>query len=481
MSLTVIECQRRFRETSAVLLGALLVGAMLAGGLSLDPAHAQRQAASQNSLPSLAPMLEEVTPAVVNIAVVREQQMPPSMRFFNERDLRRFFEGRPPADDDEREPPVRRSRGAGSGVIIDAGKGYIVTNHHVVNGADTVTVGLQDGREFEAELVGSDERTDIALLQIEADGLSALTFADISDLRVGDYVAAIGNPFGIGQTVTTGIVSALGRAGINRENYEDFIQTDAAINVGNSGGALVDLNGRLVGINTAIISGSGTNAGVGFAVPADMVETVVQHLERDGVVRRGQLGVLIRDYTRQMEQTLQLGTGEGALITEVMEGSAAEATGLEVSDVVVQINDTPVRTSRDLRNTVGLMRVGEEADLVVYRDGERLEISATITGSDDQVAATTPGGDRDDGGSPRSARFHGAQLQNDPGEGIQVADVQQNSRAWASGLRPGDRIVTVNRNPVSDLNEFNDVVSDSSGVSALGVLRDGRRLLIVLP
>ncbi len=472
MSLFQIEKVSRLRQLVTVL--ALCCMAMAAAFT-----HAQT-GSNPSGRPSLAPMLEETTPAVVNIAVIREQRVPEAMRFFNERDLRRFFEGRPPEGGDDEEPPVRRSRGAGSGVIIDADKGYIITNHHVVNEADTVTVGLQDGRELEAELVGSDARTDIALLQVEADNLSDLEFADISDLRVGDYVAAIGNPFGLGQTVTTGIVSALGRAGINRENYEDFIQTDAAINVGNSGGALVDLNGRLIGINTAIISGSGSSAGVGFAVPVDMVETVVRHLERDGVVQRGQLGVLIRDYTQQMEETLQLGTDDGALITQVMEDSAAEEAGLEVSDVVVQINGAPVRSSRDLRNTVGLMRVGEDVELVVYRDGERLEISATIKGDGDEVAANT-GQEPEDEPEPRATRFHGAQLQNDDSEGIRVAGVRQNSRAWAGGLRPDDLIVAVNRNPVSNLQEFNEMVSDNSGVSALSVVRDGRRLLIVLP
>ncbi|MGM0633407.1 MAG: Do family serine endopeptidase [Pseudomonadota bacterium] len=471
MSLFPIEKVSRLRRMVTVL--ALCCTAMVAAFT-----HAQ-SSSNPGGRPSLAPMLEDTTPAVVNIAVIREQRVPEAMRFFNERDLRRFFEGRPPEDDDE-EPPVRRSRGAGSGVIIDAEKGYIITNHHVVNEADTVTVGLQDGRELEAELVGSDARTDIALLQVEADNLTDLEFADISDLRVGDYVAAIGNPFGIGQTVTTGIVSALGRAGINRENYEDFIQTDAAINVGNSGGALVDLNGQLIGINTAIISGSGSSAGVGFAVPVDMVETVVRHLERDGVVQRGQLGVLIRDYTRQMEETLELGTDEGALITQVMEDSAAEEAGLEVSDVVVRINGTPVQSSRDLRNTVGLMRVGEDADLVVYRDGERLEISATIFGVGD-LGAATAGQEPEGEPEPRAARFHGAQLQDDDSQGIRVAGVRQNSRAWAGGLRAGDLIVAVNRNPVSNLQEFNEVVGDNSGVSALSVVRDGRRLLIVLP
>ncbi|MEX1197329.1 MAG: Do family serine endopeptidase [Pseudohongiellaceae bacterium] len=454
---------------SVVLLVCLVMGSGLA--------HAQP--ASRGSQPSLAPMLEDTTPAVVNIAVVREQRMPEAMRFFNERDLRRFFQGEPPEDSD-REPPVRRQRGAGSGVIINAEEGHVVTNHHVVDGADTVTVSLQDGRQIEAEVIGSDERTDIALLHIDADDLSELEFADITDLRVGDYVAAIGNPFGIGQTVTTGIVSALGRAGINRENYEDFIQTDAAINVGNSGGALVDLNGRLIGINTAIISGSGASAGIGFAVPVDMVATVVDHLVRDGVVQRGQLGVLIRDYTPQMEETLQLGTDEGALVTQVMEDSAAEAAGMEVSDVVVEINGEDVRNSRDLRNAVGLIRTGETVDLVLYRDGERVEVSATITSSEDGQVASSRGADGD-GRALQDTRFHGAQLQNTSGDGVQVAGVQQNSRAWASGLRPGDRIIAVNRNPVADLGEFNEIVSDNDGVAALGVIRDGRRMLIVLP
>lgn len=456
----------------------MIILALLLGASLLVPGWAQAQPGTATGMPSLAPMLEDVTSAVVNIAVVREQEIPGAMRFFNERDMRRFFfEGQPPEGDEE--PPVRRSRGAGSGVIIDAEQGYIVTNHHVVAEATTVTVALQDGREIEAEIIGSDERTDVALLQIEADDLTGLEFADISRLRVGDYVAAIGNPFGIGQTVTTGIVSAMGRAGLNRENYEDFIQTDAAINVGNSGGALVNLRGELVGINTAIISGSGTNAGVGFAVPVDMVATVVEHLERDGVVRRGQLGVLIRDHTPAMEQTLNVGTEEGALITQVMDDSAAEAAGLEVSDVVVEINGEPVRGSRNLRNTVGLMRVGEEAELVVYRDGERMEVTATITGDEEQVAAAD-----DESGAGRESDntlFRGSQLREADGDGVVVAAVQRNGPAFRNGLRPGDRIVAVNRTPIENLAEFNEQVNESGDVVALNVERDGQGMLIIIP
>lgn len=433
-----------------------------------------------NQMPSLAPMLETVTPAVVNISVTRSEQVPDMMRFFNERDLRRFFFDGPPTEE-RQQPQTRRSRGAGSGVIVDAGKGYIVTNHHVVANADSVTVGLQDGRQYEAELVGSDARTDLALLRIEASGLQDLGFADINRLRVGDYVVAIGNPFGIGQTVTSGIVSALGRAGINQENYEDFIQTDAAINVGNSGGALVDLNGRLVGINTAIISGSGTSAGVGFAVPVDMVATVISHLERDGVVRRGQLGVIIRDYTPAMEESLELGAERGALVTQVAPDSAAAEAGVQVSDLVVGINGRAVNNGRDLRNAVGLTRLNEPMTLDIYRDGERMRIEAVIRGAEELAA--TDGEDQSAAGRRLDdARFHGARL-GDSGdrEGVEVLDVAPQSRAAASGLRPGDVITQVNRRAVSSLREFNEHVGQLSGVMALTVLRDDQQLLVVIP
>jgi len=466
----------RINVTHSVLTGMVLMLAMFAA-LSV-----KAETEYDNRMPSLAPMLENVTPAVVNIAVTRSERVPDVMRFFDERDLRRFFFDTPPQSE-EREPPTRRSRGAGSGVIIDAEKGYIVTNHHVVGNADSVTVGLQDGRQFEAELIGTDARTDLALLRIDADRLQDVVFADITRLRVGDYVVAIGNPFGIGQTVTSGIVSALGRAGINQENYEDFIQTDAAINVGNSGGALVDLNGRLVGINTAIISGSGTNAGVGFAVPVDMVAVVVEHLERDGVVQRGQLGVMIRDYTPALEESLALGAERGALVTQVVPGTAAEEAGIQVSDLVVSINGRAVNNGRDLRNVIGLTRLDETISLELYRDGELLILDAVIRGSGEQVAVAS-----DDqpvnGRRPDDTRFHGARLQDTGAgtrDGVEVNEVAQQSRAAAGGLRPGDVIIQVNRRGVSNLREFNEVVSQVSGVVALTVVRDDQQLLVVLP
>jgi S1-C subfamily serine protease len=325
---------------------------------------AQAQAISPEALgqgiPSLAPMLEQVTPAVVSIRVSKAVRGSEQM-------------GRPYAT------------GAGSGVIVDAAAGLIITNHHVVAGASRITVRLVDERALEATLLGSDPGTDVALLQVEAQDLIEIAFADVSTVAVGDYVVAIGNPFGIGQTVTSGIVSALGRAGINNENYEDFIQTDAAINLGNSGGALVDMEGNLIGINTAIISGSGGSNGIGFAVPTDMVMSVMEHLKRDGEVRRGLLGVAIADATLDIVAALEVDVDHGAVVTSVMPDSAAEKAGVQLSDVIVEIDGKQVRGSRQLRNMVGLMRQDQLVELVLYRNGIRESVQARIGGSSGQA------------------------------------------------------------------------------------------------
>lgn len=468
-----IVTQARSLRICLVMTGILL--ALSTGPAVAEVREAEVREFGDNRMPSLAPMLETVTPAVVNISVTRSQRIPDQLRFFGGPELRG-----PSANG---EGSVRRSRGAGSGVVIDTADGYIVTNHHVVAGADNISVGLEDGRVFEATLIGSDQQTDIALLRIEASGLSALRFADADGLRVGDYVVAIGNPFGIGQTVTSGIISALGRAGINNENYEDFIQTDAAINVGNSGGALVDLNGRLVGINTAIISGTGTSSGVGFAVPVDMVEAVVGHLMRDGVVRRGQLGVIIRDHSPLMEDTLRLGADRGALITQVMPGSSADEAGLQVSDLVIAIDGRPIRGGRELRNAVGLAGVDHTLTMDVLRDGAAIRVQARLTGSDSESALAS----NSRGANERRAedsRFFGAQLQNtragDETQGVAVANVDQQSRAWAAGLRPGDIIQEVNRESVGNLREFNSLVGAEPRVLALGVVRDGQKMLLIV-
>jgi Do/DeqQ family serine protease len=418
-------------------------------------------------------MLEEVTPAVVIVSTSQTSRAPESLRFRGEEDLRRFF------NEQQGQADPRAVRGTGSGVIVDAEKGYIVTNHHVIADADVISVSLQDGREFTAKLLGSDASTDVALLEIEGDNLQELEFADIEDLRVGDYVVAVGNPFGLGQTVTQGIVSALGRSGLNNDNYEDFIQTDAAINMGNSGGALVDLEGRLVGINTAIISGTGTNAGIAFAVPVDMIASVVAHLERDGEVRRGQLGVQIQDLTSAMETALQTGAGKGALVTSVMPGSAAEAAGIEASDVIVEIDGRKIESGRELRNVVGLMSLNQEVELLVFRDGQSQRVKAVVGGAQPSVAANA----QDEGRQLADPVYQGAQLRSVEqagSTGVEVVNVEQGSPAWQAGLRPGDVIFEVNRSEVATLQEFNQRVDDDAPVTALGVLRENRRMLVIM-
>jgi len=448
---------------------AIMVTSMAIAALSTPMfLNAQINTYTNNAMPSLAPMLETTTPAVVNIAVVRSQRMPDQPRFF----------GGPPMP----QPPVRQSRGAGSGVVVDSDEGLIITNHHVVDGADTISVSLQDGRVLDATLIGSDQRTDIALLRIEAERLTALPLADVDSLRVGDYVVAIGNPFGLGQTVTSGIISALGRAGLNDENYENFIQTDAAINVGNSGGALVDLRGHLVGINTAIISGSGTNSGVGFAVPVDMVEAVMGHLLRDGVVERGQLGVLIRDHTAVVEETLKLGAERGALVTQVFPDSAAEQAGLQAADLVVGINDKIVTNSRDLRNAVGLAGVNQDLKLDVLRDGHALAISVRLESANSNQSASSgerPVNER----RADESRFLGAQLQDLPGgrAGVGVTAVEPQSRAAVGGLQGGDVITALNRQSVDDLAELNSLLGMQPPLLALRVEREGQTLLLIMP
>ncbi len=448
-------------------------------------AQAISTAALKQGIPSLAPMLEQVTPAVVSIRVTKE--IPSNGRFFfNGEELpegaRRFFEQVPRGENEQPRRPY--ATGAGSGVIVDAAEGLIITNHHVVADATQISVRLSDDRTVDAKLLGSDPGTDIALLQIEADGLTGIGFADIATVAVGDYVVAIGNPFGIGQTVTAGIVSALGRAGINNNNYEDFIQTDAAINQGNSGGALVDMEGNLIGINTAIISGSGGSNGIGFAVPTDMVATVLEHLKRDGEVRRGLLGVSIADATPDIVAALNVDVEYGAVVTSVLPDSAAEKAGVEISDVIVEVDGKPVRSSRELRNTVGLMLQDQEVELVLYRNGERKTLAARIGGATGRAVAGESAAIQNE--------FRGAKLEtvsNDnpyTKQGVEVVSLSEGGAAWAAGLRPMDVIVEVNRQPVSDLQAFNSMTSreaaqSRSDVLALTVIREGRRMLLFIP
>lgn len=426
-------------------------------------AQAISTAASAQGMPSLAPMLEQVTPAVVSIKVSRAMPMGRGGG---------LLRGHPYAT------------GAGSGVIVNAAEGLIITNHHVVADGSDIVVRLSDDRSLDATLLGSDASTDVALLQVEATDLVELAFADVSTVEVGDYVVAIGNPFGIGQTVTSGIVSALGRAGIRNENYEDFIQTDAAINLGNSGGALVDMEGNLIGINTAIISGSGGSNGIGFAVPVDMVASVMEHLKRDGEVRRGLLGVAIRDVTPDIVAALDVAVEHGAVVTSVLPGSAAEQAGVQLSDVIVEIDGMEVRNSRQLRNRVGLMLQGQQVELVFYRHGVRESVQARIGGAADQLSS-------DSSSTNIGKAFRGARLETAKGnntyenQGVEIISLSQKSAAWVAGLREGDIITEVNRKPIADLEAFNKAVSASGAdskqsVSALTIIREGRRMLMFL-
>jgi Do/DeqQ family serine protease len=305
-------------------------------------------------------MLEKAMPAVVNISSAQTQIS--NNPLLNDPIFRHFFN-----------IPAQKTHSRGSGVVIDARKGYVVTNHHVIEKANEITVNLQDGREFKAEIIGTDPETDVALMKIPAENLTTLPSANSDQLRVGDFVVAIGNPFGLGQTVTSGIVSALGRSGLGIEGYEDFIQTDASINPGNSGGALVNLRGELIGINTAIFAPSGGNVGIGFAIPSNMVQQVVQHLVQFGEVQRGSLGIRIQELTPQLASALGLeNSHKGAVVTEIAVDSPAEKAGLQPADVIVAINNQPVNRVSEVRNRVGLLRIGEKVALTVLR---RVEFS----------------------------------------------------------------------------------------------------------
>jgi Do/DeqQ family serine protease len=418
------------------------------------------------ALPTLAPLVEKTRPAVVNIAT-RGRTSVQNNPLLNDPFFRRFFQ------DFGNVPQHQETSSLGSGVVIDAGKGFIVTNHHVVEGADEIQITLHDGKEYAATLVGSDPEADVALLKVDAKNLTEIAMADSDKLRVGDFAVAIGNPFGLGQTVTSGIISALGRTGLGIEGYEDFIQTDASINPGNSGGALVNLNGDLIGINTAIIAAGGQgNVGIGFAIPINMVRQIVDQLIEFGEVRRGMLGVIMQNLTPELAKAFGLELNSGVVISKVIEGSAAEEAGVKAGDVVVSINGEPIKSASAMRNVVGMLRVGEKMKMEVIRDDRRKTLTAVIKDQVDEAVE----------GKKVHERLAGATIeQSNEGDDVYlvVTEVEQNSPAWQSSLRKGDIILSVNRKAVKTLEDFKQAVGDKSKQILLNIQR-GRSALFIL-
>ncbi|MGI9328510.1 MAG: Do family serine endopeptidase [Pseudomonadales bacterium] len=449
---------------SVMLRTLVCIAALLLASSSL--ARLPMELADGEALPSLAPMLEQTSPAVVNIATYTTVQV--RNRLLEDPFFRRFFsvpEGR----------QYRRTQSAGSGVVVDARRGYIVTNNHVVERADEVTVTLADGRSMAATMVGTDPQVDLAVLKVDLEKqrepLVQIQFADSEQSRVGDFVVAIGNPFGLSQTVTSGIVSALGRTGVGIDGFEDFIQTDAPINPGNSGGALVDLGGRLIGINTAIFAPSGGNVGIGFAIPSNMVLAVMAELIEHGKVRRGFLGLAVQALNPDLADAFGLAQSDGVVVVEVEPGSVAEDAGLRTGDVIVQMGARRIERASDYHSRAAVTFVGDSVNMRVQRDGREKRLTLKIAEEElDRVA-----------GGRFDPRLSGTELQNfrdqdDPSlsAGVLVTQVESQSQAWAFKLRPGDVIVAVNRRPVRNLTDFRENVRSTDAQLLLRVYRAGQ-------
>ena len=452
---------------SPIFFQSLLLALCLLG----PPARAALPpAVAGDPLPSLAPMLEQVTPAVVNIATegrVRQTLNP----LFSDPFFQRFFQ----LPDRQIE---RKTSSLGSGVIVDAERGLVLTNNHVIANAIQITVTLRDGRQLEAEVIGTDPETDVAVIKIPPADLSALATADSEALRVGDFVVAIGNPFGLGQTVTSGIISALSRSGLDIGGYEDFIQTDASINPGNSGGALVNLRGELVGINTAIFSRSGGNIGIGFAIPINLALQIMEQLVETGEVKRAYLGVGMQDINPALAEAFGLERQRGALVSRVHEGSPAARAGLRAGDIILASGGRRVKDAADLRNRIGLLPVGARIEFDILRDGKQMKVTVTVTESaasegapsviNELLWGVTVGDIAPD--SPYYGRV----------EGAIVNQVERGSAAWRAGLQVEDIITSVDRRPVSNVRAFLAAVKDRQGPLLLRIIRGDSAVFLVV-
>ncbi len=468
----------------ALSAAALSVSAPASSQASFSPlrgAESQAMTVDRRGVLTMAPLLERVTPAVVSIETSGRKRAASRLEgggtgeVSPEELLERFFGNR----GGQSPRGSNRSRASiGSGVIVNARAGYIITNHHVVDDAGEIYVKLEDRRELEAELVGSDPKTDIAVLKVKASGLTDVDFANSRDVKVGDYTIAIGNPFGLGHTVTQGIVSAKGREFRGGSNYEDFIQTDASINPGNSGGALVNSKGELIGINSAIMSRSGGNNGIGFAVPARMARAVMEQIIENGEVSRGRIGVSIQDITPDLRDAMKLSTSSGALVSSVSKGSPAEKAGLEEGDIIVGFNGDDIMDASDIRNAVGYVRPGQSADITYLRDGRRRTSKINVEAFKETREVLTADAADD---IPAMESFSGASLTEIPADvkprggtdGIYVAEVERGSKAYRAGLRKGDIIREVDRTKITSIPDFEEAIDDKDGPMALTVEKNG--------